>query len=186
MAGTSGEKKTQKKSRNTVTPRAAQKNIETIANLEGNLLRQRTTVQRIADVIADFIGSMTFVLLHILWFTLWPIANLGLIHGIRVFDPFPFVLLNLMISGEAVFLSTFVLIKQNRMGRIADERDHLTLQIDLLSEREITKALELLRLICKELKIAEAEHDPEAKELSGETAVEKLALTLRKKMLQHP
>jgi uncharacterized membrane protein len=79
-------------------------------------------------------------------------------------------------------LSTFVLIKQNRMSQRADQRAHLDLQINLLSEREVTKILQLQRLICERLQIEDAMRDPETIELSHVTAVDNLARELDEKM----
>ena len=93
----------------------------------------------------------------------------------RKFDPYPFVLLCMVVSVEAVLLSTFVLMKQNRMQQRSDIRDHLNLQIDLLSEKEITKLLQLTLLVCRKLDIREAMNDMELDELSNVTSVDTLA-----------
>jgi uncharacterized membrane protein len=83
---------------------------------------------------------------------------------------------------EGVLIATFVLMKQNRMSRRADQRDHLNLQVDLLAEKEITKILQLNRLLCEHFGIREAERDREVRELSRDTAVERLARELKKKI----
>ena len=98
------------------------------------------------------------------------------------FDPYPFALLCMLVSLEGVLLSTFVLIKQNRMSQRADQRAHLDLQVNLLSEKEVTKLLQLQRLICARLEIKEADQDEEAKELSSVTAVGNIARELDHKM----
>ncbi len=118
---------------------------------------------------------MSFVALHVLWFTLWFLVNTGVLPWVRRFDPYPFILLAMIVSVEGVLLSTFVLMKQNRMQRRSDIRDQLNLQIDLLSEKEITKTLQLLRAICRHLDIAEAELDPELIEMANTTSVNTLA-----------
>src|SRR5882757_6636942 len=120
-------------------------NIETIARMEEEFKRKRTFSDRVADRIGDFSGSMTFVVVHAFAFAVWIGLNLGLVPGIRPWDKFPFMLLGLVVSLEAIFLSTFVLIKQSRMSRRADERAHLDLQINLLSEREMTLVLQMLQ-----------------------------------------
>jgi uncharacterized membrane protein len=86
-------------------------------------------------------------------FAVWVTWNTGHIPGLRVVDPFPFILLALVVSCEGVLLSTFVLIKQNNMARAADQRNHLNLQIDILAEQEITRSLQMLQLICAHLEI---------------------------------
>ena len=100
----------------------------------------------------------------------------------RCVDPYPFALLCMLVSLEGVLLSTFVLIKQNRMSSRADERSHLDLQINLLSEKELTKILQLQKLICSKLKIEEAEMDFEVKELSNVTAVDNIAHELSRRL----
>ena len=114
--------------------------------------------------------------------SLWFLVNMGRVPGILVFDPYPFILLNMAVSVETLLLSTFVLIKQNRMASRADRRNELTLQIDLLAEKETTKNLQLLQRICEHLGIPDAVDDPDLKALSEETAVEELAEELRQRM----
>ena len=114
---------------------------------------------------------MGFVYLHLLGFGFWIAANLGLLPGIPTWDP-SFVVLAMIASVEAIFLSTFVLISQNRMAAEAEQRAELDLQINLLSEHEITKLIELVAEIAARMgipahqdrEIEEAQHDvaPEA------------------------
>src|SRR5436190_23683895 len=110
-------------------------NIETNARMEEEFKRKRTLSDRIADTIGDFSGTMKFVVVHAIVFAVWIGLNLEMVPEIRPWDKYPFMLLGLSVSLEAIFLSTFVLIKQSRMSRRADERAHLDLQINLLSER---------------------------------------------------
>ena len=163
-------------------PRTAQENIETVARLENEALEQHSRKDRIGDAVANFAGSMTFVMAQIAGFALYAFVNSGVIPFIKPWDPYPYILLALLVSLEGVLLSTFVLIKQNRMSRRADQRNHLNLQIDLLSEKEITKMLQLQRLICEKLGIQEAITDAEIHELSQHTAVEDLARELEEKI----
>lgn len=164
------------------TPRAAQDNIRTVAEMEAEFLRGRSASEQLSDKIADFAGSLKFVMIHVVWFTSWILINLGFFPGIRPFDPFPFILLALMVSCEAVLLSTFVLMKQNRMSKAADQRAHLNLQIDLLAEQEITKILQMLTPVCNRLGLHEAARDPEVSELSNTTAVGEIAKELKDKL----
>ena len=97
----------------------------------------------LADAITSLSGSMLFVYLHILWFGAWLLVNTGHM-GIKPFDPFPYGLLTMIVSLEAIFLSTFVLISQNRFSDAADRRAELSLQIGLLAEHEITRVLQML------------------------------------------
>jgi uncharacterized membrane protein len=160
---------------------SARENIETVARMERQFLEQRTWTERLGDAIADFVGTMSFILVHLLALVAWIAINTGKL-GIKPFDPYPFVLLTMIVSMEGVLLATFVLMKQNRMSRRADQRNHLNLQIDLLAEKEITKILQLQQAMCKRLGIAEAAKDDEIHELSEHTAVESLARELEQKI----
>ncbi|WP_263385663.1 DUF1003 domain-containing protein [Granulicella arctica] len=133
-------------------------------------------VDRIADLIGGFSGSMTFVFLHMCWFLAWFLINTGVIPAVKQFDPYPFILLAMIVSVEGVLLSTFVLMKQNRMQKRIDLRDQLDLQINLLSEKEITKALQLLLAIANKLEVIPSpEDDQELQEMSSTTSVDLLA-----------
>ena len=162
--------------------RGAQENIQAVAKLEQEALEQRSRKDRIGDAVADFAGSMTFVLCQITGFAVYAFLNSGLLPFIKPWDPYPYILLALLVSLEGVLLSTFVLMKQNRMSRRADQRNHLNLQIDLLAEKEITKMLQLQRLICERMGIREAQSDAEVEELSQHTAVEDLAKELEQRI----
>jgi uncharacterized membrane protein len=163
------------------TPKTANDNIETVARMEQHFLESRDFTDRLGDSIAAFVGTMTFVICHAIGFVIWAVVNAGVV-GIKPFDPYPYVLLTMLVSMEGVLVSTFVLMKQNRMSRRADQRDHLNLQIDLLAEKEITKILQLQRLVCDRLGIKEAEWDREVLELSQHTAVDELAQQLEEKL----
>jgi Predicted membrane protein len=104
---------------------------------------EATAEERIADAITRFTGSMTFVYLHLAFFGFWIIANLGWVPSVPRWDS-SFVVLAMIASVEAIFLSTFVLISQNRMSEVASKRADLDLQISLLAEHEITKLTALV------------------------------------------
>jgi len=160
------------------TTSAIRRNIKAIARLEEDFTRNRSVADRIADVIAGFTGSLPFVAVHAVVFTLWLLINLGMLPFVRKFDPFPFLLLSMVVSLEAIFLSTFVLIKQNRMSQRADQRAHLDLQINLLTEQEMTRVLQILQKISRRLRVPISEEDLE--ELSEETSVEEVANEVQK------
>jgi len=119
---------------------------------------------RVADAITRFAGSMKFVYLHLLVYGGWIVVNLGWVPMVRAFDP-TFVVLAMVASVEAIFISTFVMISQNRMAALADRRADLDLQISLLGEHEITKLVVLVAEIAKRMDIPAA-RDPELDELS--------------------
>ncbi len=106
--------------------------------------------ERIAEAITRFTGSMRFVYLHLTVFGFWIVANLGWVPGVPQWDE-SFVVLAMIASVEAIFLSTFVLISQNRMAAAADKRADLDLQINLLSEHEVTKLVAMVSAISDHL-----------------------------------
>ncbi|MCI0754606.1 DUF1003 domain-containing protein [Teichococcus vastitatis] len=131
----------------------------------------RATLQdRVADAITGFTGSMRFVYLHLALYTAWILVNLGVVPGVPRFDP-SFVVLAMVASVEAIFLSTFVLISQNRMAAAADQRADLDLQISLLTEHELTKLAETVVAIAERLDIPVA-GDPELREVQKDIAPE--------------
>ena len=149
-----------------------EKNIEKVAKLEQAARAQRTSVDRLAERIANFCGSMSFVWVHVIWFGGWILLNV--IPGVRHVDPFPFTFLTLIVSLEAIFLSTFILISQNLETRMSERRSHLDLQLNMLSEQENTKMITILRAIAEKVG-ADLSHDPHLEALSEETLPEKLA-----------
>jgi uncharacterized membrane protein len=154
---------------------AIRENIDMISRMEEKYLRDRSLSDRLADVIGSFSGSMTFVTLHVVIYSLWILINVGVFPLVKPFDPFPFMLLSMVVSLEAIFLSTFVLMKQNRMSKRADARAHLDLQINLLAEKEMTMVLQMLRLIGTHVGVTDKTLDMELMELSESTPVEILA-----------
>jgi uncharacterized membrane protein len=108
--------------------------------------RERTSQDRIAVAITSFSGSMVFVYLHIAWFLIWFLVNTGRL-GIHPFDPFPYGRLATVVSLEAIFLSTLVLITQKRLRDEVEHRANLDLHVGLLAEHELTRALRMLHAI---------------------------------------
>ena len=147
-------------------------NIELLVRMRNAEERKKSLQERIADLLTRFSGSMLFVYVHTIWFGLWIALNTGLL-GSKPFDPFPFSLLTLVVSLEAIFLSTFVLISQNHAGQIADRRADLDLQINLLSEHEITRLLTLMDVVADHLGIDVGEK-PEVEELKKDVGAEQV------------
>ncbi len=155
----------------------AQKNIESIMKLERDAIHSRSTGQHLADKVTTFAGSTPFLILHLIWFAVWVIANVGMIPRLSPFDPFPFSFLTLVVSLEAIFLTLLVLMSQNRMMKEADKRTHLDLQLNMLAEQESTVLLKLVQRIARHMGIEE-ETDQTAQELAEETDVHQLAKRL--------
>src|SRR5206468_12393032 len=147
------------------------RNVEIIKQLEDAAKQNRTKSDLVAEAIANFCGSMTFVWVHVGWFGGWVVLNV--IPGIRHIDPFPFTFLTLVVSLEAIFLSTFILISQNHDTKISERRNHLDLQINLLSEQEDTRMIEMLQAIAAKVG-ADLSQDPHLQALSEETEPERL------------
>jgi uncharacterized membrane protein len=144
------------------------RNVETVARIEQAYLEQRSTGERLSDLIARFCGSMTFVWFHVILFGGWILWNVA--PGTKHFDPFPFQFLTLTVSLEAIFLTTFILISQNRQSEIADRRNMLDLQINLLAEQENSKMLAMLEAIMERLGMEV--DDPELRVLEEATSPE--------------
>ncbi len=161
-----------------------ERNIETLLELRSQMERNRSPQDRVADLITRFSGSNVFLYCHIAWFGAWLALNLGWV-GTKAFDPYPFGLLTMIVSLEAIFLSTFVLISQNRMAAMSDERADLDLQINLLSEYEITKILKLTDAIADHLGLKQGK-DSELKELERTVPPDALLREMQKCKTRSP
>jgi uncharacterized membrane protein len=102
--------------------------------------------------------------------------------GARPFDPYPFSLLGVIVAVEAVILSSFILMRQNRMMRRGERRDHLNLQVDLLAEKEITTLLQMVRAICGQMGLQNITADKDIRELSQNTSIESLTQSLEDRL----
>lgn len=139
---------------NPALSKVIERNIRTIIHLRTKAARERSLQGRIADFITSFSGRMIFAYVHIVWFGVWILLNTGR-FGLHPFDPFPYGLLTMVVSLEAIFLSTFVLISQNRMGVETERRADLDLHIGLLTEHELTRVLQMLDAIQDKLGIVD-------------------------------
>ncbi len=155
--------------------------IDLIAKHEQEFLAKRTPGERLGDRIAAWVGSFPFVVLHFCFFVLWIIWN-HLISAPRRFDPYPFSLLGTMVAMEGILLASFILMRQARMGRRADERDHLMLQILLLTEKEVTAVLKVDRQIAAQVGAEKVANTAEVRELSQQTSIEEVAQTIRENL----
>jgi uncharacterized membrane protein len=105
---------------------------------------KRTPAEKFADWLTSKLGSVTFLALNAIWFTTWILINTEKIPGIEPFDPFPFGLLTMIVSLEAIALAIIVLISQNREARVADLREEIELQVSTMAETELTKLINLM------------------------------------------
>ncbi|MBB6610071.1 DUF1003 domain-containing protein [Pontibacter sp. Tf4] len=157
--------------------RVVERNILALLERKRQEDKERSRENRLADTITGFVGSMKFVYIHIVFFGVWILWNTGLL-GLEPFDP-SLVVLAMVASVEAIFLSTFVLISQNRMSAQADKRAELDLQISLLTEHEVTHLVKLVRAIAHKMDIQESAN-PEIDELEKDVAPEKVMDTMEK------
>jgi uncharacterized membrane protein len=150
------------------------RNIHTLVEKRRSEERKAGLEHKLADAITRFSGSMPFVYLHAVIFGCWIVVNLGWLGwmGVRPFDP-SFVVLAMIASVEAIFLSTFILISQNRMSALAERRADLDLHISLLAEHEITRILQLVSRVAERVGIHDG-NDPETSELKRDVAPEKV------------
>ncbi len=130
-----------------------------VKSFAAKLNQQRTREERIADFFTKFFGSLSFAVFHLIWFIIWIILNVGWFN-LQPFDPYPFGLLTMIVSLEAIFLSIFVLVSQNREAKIDRLRDEVDLQINLTAEQEITKILSLLKILLERNGV-DVKDDPE-------------------------
>jgi uncharacterized membrane protein len=143
-----------------------EQNVKAIVKLDEAARKHRSFADRVAAVVARFCGSILFLWTHVAWFTGWILVN-SLPGGMH-FDPYPFTFLTFVVSLEAIFLSTFILISQNMETRLSERRNHLDLQINLLAEQENTKMLNMLTSIARAVG-ANVSNDPEAQVLEQAT-----------------
>lgn len=123
-------------------------------NANHEIQKLKSLEDQAADKITSFAGTMNFVYLHTTWFLVWILINLGVLGSGLAFDTFPFGLLTLIVSLEAIFLSTFVMISQNRQAKAAELRSELDYQTDVKAEREIDVIMRTLQRIAKKQGVA--------------------------------
>jgi uncharacterized membrane protein len=155
---------------NPLLSRVIERNIRTLIRLRSKADRSRGLQDRLSDAVTTFSGQMVFVYIHMVWFGTWILLNTGR-FGVVPFDPFPYGFLTLVVSLEAIFLATFVLISQNRLSGEAENRTNLNLQIALLTEHEVTRVLQMLDAIQDRVGI-ENDEDSELADLEMETKPE--------------
>jgi uncharacterized membrane protein len=147
-------------------------NVQAMRKLEELSITHRTPADRAAEKVARFCGSIRFVWAHAALFAVW--IGWNVLPGLPHFDPYPFTFLTLVVSLEAIFLSSFILISQNYEMRLTERRSQLDLQINLLAEQENTKILQMLDRMARKLGVSE-EDDPEIRVLEQATRPETLA-----------
>lgn len=148
------------------------RNVRTVRELEELAIAEPSFADRTASFVARFAGSIHFVWIHAVFVVAWIAVNS--VPGLPHWDPYPFTLLTMWASLEAIFISSFILIAQNYAMRLSERRDQLDLQVNLLAEQETTKSLNLLEAIARKVG-AQVGDDPEVAALAEATRLETLA-----------
>jgi uncharacterized membrane protein len=154
--------------------------IDVILKHEEEFLAQRTAAERVGDFLGAFVGSLIFIGIHVVWFTAWILFNT--LAPAPHFDPLPFPVLDTLVAIEAIFLASFIVMRQSRLSRRSDERDHLILQVLLLAEKEITAVLQIERQIAGKVGLHEVAKDDDITQLSQKTSIDEVAQSLKESM----
>lgn len=167
-------------------PRTVVENIDHVLGLENELTARRGLAGRVVDRVVNGAGRLRFVVVQLLAVALWVVVNAGLVPGVPAFDPFPYSLAGEVLSLEGVLLACFVLMKQRHESRLSERRSHLTLQANLLVEREVSKLIQMMQ----HLAAASGNHalvaDAEATEMAERTSVHHLADQLDRRLDEVP
>jgi len=158
---------------------AVDENINTIRVWERAALHDRSQAERVSDRITHVAGSGRMLVLHVIWFAIWILANYGLVPGVPAFDRFPFPLLTMVVSLEAIFLSLFVLASESRLTHQSEKRAQLDLQVDMLAEREMTAVLVLLHDVARHLHVKTSISAEMLRDLTEKTDIQTLTAKLK-------
>jgi uncharacterized membrane protein len=163
-------------------PRQVQEHIDTIARHEREFYEKRSRADKVGDLVAGFAGNYAFVLIHLGIFAIWIFINTVDLKGIPHFDPTPFAMLDTIVALEAILLASFILMRQSGLARRADERDHLTLQILLLTEREVSTLIRMNRQIAEHIGLGSLSADEEIQEMAEPTPIDNVAQIIQENL----
>jgi uncharacterized membrane protein len=163
-------------------PNHLQDHIDTIAKHEQEFLARRSPAERLGDLTAAIVGNLGFVAVHIVLFTSWILVNTLDLPGIRHFDPVPFQLLATVVAMEAILLVSLILMRQSRLARRADEREHLVLQILLLTEKEVTAVISMNQQIASKVGLSDMENSQDIEQLSQNTSIDEVAQDIQRSL----
>ncbi|MBI2638361.1 DUF1003 domain-containing protein [Candidatus Peregrinibacteria bacterium] len=153
-----------------------------IKSLKAEADKKRTLREKIADAMTAVCGSMSFLAINAVWFAVWIIWNIGVIPQLKPFDPYPFGLLTMIVSLEAIILAIFVLISQNRGAQVDDLREEVDLQVDIITEQELTKLMTMVALLLEKNGV-NISKDEELQEMLRPTNFEKIKKALEKQVI---
>lgn len=163
-------------------PDHVQEHIGTIAKHEQEFLARRSPAERLGDLTAAIVGNLGFVATHLALFLFWILVNTLYLPRIPHFDPMPFTLLGTAVAMEAIVLSSLILMRQSRLARRADEREHLILQILLLTEKEVTAVISMNQQIASKLGLTEIEDSQEIEQLGRKTSIDDVAQDIQRSL----
>jgi uncharacterized membrane protein len=163
-------------------PNHVQEHIGTIAKHEQEFLERRSPAERLGDLTAAIVGNLGFVAAHILLFSFWILANTLPMTPIPHFDPVPFSLLGTIVAMEAILLASLILMRQARLARRADEREHLMLQIPLLTEKEVTAVISMNQQIATKVGLRDIENSKEIEQLGRKTSIDEVAQDIQRSL----
>lgn len=156
--------------------------VDTILNHEQEFLARRSYAERLGDSTAAIVGSPSFVACQLLFVAGWIFANTSHFLAIRRFDPAPFSLLSACLALEGILLASFILMRQARLGRRSDEREHLILQILMLTEKEVTAVIGMNRQIAVQLGLGDVGADRGIEQLGEETSIDEVAQSIQQNL----
>ena len=163
-------------------PNQVQEHIDTIAKHEQEFLARRSHAERLGDLTAAVVGNLGYVAAHILLFFLWILVNTLHFPHIPHFDPMPFTLLGTVVAMEAILLASLILMRQSRLARRADEREHLVLQILLLTEKEVTAVISMNQQIASKVVLSDMENCEQIEQLSHNTSIDEVAQDIQRSL----
>lgn len=159
-----------------------QEHIDTIAKHEQEFLERRSRAERLGDLTAAIVGNLGFVAAHVCLFVLWVLVNTLQLPRIPHFDPVPFSLLGTVVAIEAILLASLILMRQARLARRADEREHLMLQILLLTEKEVTAVISMNQQIAIKVGLRDIENSKEIEQLGQHTSIDEVAQDIQRSL----
>jgi uncharacterized membrane protein len=165
-------------------PNHVQDHIDTIAKHEHEFLARRSPAERLGDLTAAIVGNLGFVAAHICLFSFWILVNTLHVPGIPHFDPMPFSLLGTVVAMEAILLASLILMRQSRLARRADEREHLVLQILLLTEKEVTAVIGMNQQIASKVGLADLKDSKNIEQLGRNTSVDDVAQDIQRSLAE--
>jgi uncharacterized membrane protein len=163
-------------------PNHVQSHIDTIAKHEQEFLARRSAAERLGDLTASIVGNLGFIAVHIFLFSSWILINTFGSPQISRFDPAPFSLLGTIVAMEGIVLASLILMRQSRLGRRADEREHLILQILLLTEKEVTAVISMSQQIAAKAGLSDIENNKEIEQLGRNTSIDEVAQDIQRSL----